>query len=420
MYYNVKAPPRLHTTITLPPSKSISNRALIINALAKGKDCPCNLSDCDDTEVIVRALRNHPEIIDIKAAGTAMRFLTAYLSTKEGKHILTGTERMRHRPIKVLVDALRFLGADIEYEGEEGFPPLCIRGKELHGGALEIPGNISSQYISALIMLGPTLENGLQLRLLGEIISRPYIDLTLHVMHEYGVKAEWSDVDTISIPHQSYTHRPYTIENDWSASSYWYEMVALTDDTDAQITMPGLLDASRQGDAAVKYIFSLLGVRTIFIGKDGQQPSTIQISHYRRPLPRLEYDFVNQPDLAPTLIAMCPVLGIPFRFEGLATLKIKETNRVEAMKTEMRKLGYVLHDVNGSEMIWDGERVEPQPQPVIDTYGDHRMAMAFAPLAIRLGEIRINYPEVVTKSYPRYWDDLRQAGFSIKPIHTKE
>lgn len=420
MQYIVKAPTLLRSTISLPASKSISNRALIIHSLAGGKSRPDNLSDCDDTEVIVRALKDRPHTIDIKASGTAMRFMTAYLSTTEGEHVLTGTERMRHRPIKVLVDTLRFLGADIQYENEEGFPPLRIRGQKLEGGTAEIPGNVSSQYISALLMVAPTLEKGLQLRLIGEIVSRPYIDLTLHVMHEYGVKAEWSDVDTISIPPQHYADRPYTIENDWTASGYWYEMLALTTDAEAKITLPGLKDASRQGDAAVKYIFSLLGVKTVFEEKGSELPTNVHLSRNNRTLPQIDYDFNYQPDLAQTLIAACPVLGIPFHFEGLKSLKIKETDRIKAMKTEMQKLGYVLHDTEDGEMTWDGERCEPQTQPVIETYEDHRMAMAFAPLALRLGEIRINHPEVVSKSYPHYWDDLRQAGFTIEKTDTTD
>ena len=354
-----------------------------------------------------------PEVIDIKAAGTAMRFMSAYLSVTEGEHVITGTERMKHRPIGVLVDALRRLGADIEYVGEQGYPPLRIRGKQLEGGTLEVPGNISSQYISALLMIGPALRNGLELRLTGDIISRPYIDLTLHVMHEFGCKIEWSSVDTISVKPQRYDDREYVVENDWSASSYWYEMLALSKDKENGIVLPGLRDASRQGDSVVRYLYSLLGVKTAFKNGDHGQDTKGALTRHFSALTRMDYDFINQPDLAQTFVVTCCALGIPFHFTGLASLKIKETDRIEALKTEMRKLGYVLRDVNDCELEWDGARCEAEDNPSIDTYEDHRMAMSFAPLAITLGCIRINNPEVVSKSYPNYWDDLRKAGFEI-------
>ena len=377
---------------------------------------PENLSDCDDTEVIIRGLGRQSEIIDIKAAGTAMRFMTAYLSATEGEHTITGTERMKHRPIGILVDALRYLGAEIEYVGEEGYPPLRIRGRQLEGGTLQIAGDVSSQYISALLMIAPILTKGLELKLMGNIISRPYIDLTLHLMHEFGVAAEWSDFDTIRVKPQSYQQRAYTIESDWSAASYWYEILALTDDTQSKVALQGLKDGSRQGDSTVRYIFSLLGIKTSFKEKDVNGMPEALLTRHSRMLNRMDYDFTNQPDLAQTLIAVCPVLGIPFHFTGLGTLKIKETDRIEAMKREMEKLGYILHEEEGTALSWTGERCEPMTQPTIDTYEDHRMAMSFAPLAIKLGEIRINNPEVVSKSYPHYWADLRKAGFKIQQV----
>ena len=377
---------------------------------------PENLSDCDDTEVIIRGLGKQSEIIDIKAAGTAMRFMTAYLSATEGEHTLTGTERMKHRPIGILVDALRYLGAEIEYVGEEGYPPLRIRGRQLEGGTLLIAGDVSSQYISALLMIAPILTKGLELKLTGNIISRPYIDLTLHLMHEFGVAAEWSDFDTIRVKPQPYQQRAYTIESDWSAASYWYEILALTDDTLSKVALQGLKDGSRQGDSTVRYIFSLLGIKTSFKEKDVNGMPEALLTRHSRMLNRMDYDFTNQPDLAQTLIAVCPVLGIPFHFTGLGTLKIKETDRIEAMKREMEKLGYILHEEEGTALSWTGERCEPMTQPTIDTYEDHRMAMSFAPLAIKLGEIRINNPEVVSKSYPHYWADLRKAGFKIQQV----
>lgn len=413
MQYIVKAPNRIKAEINLPASKSISNRVLVIHSLSGGNATLHNLSDCDDTQVMINALRDMPEVIDIKAAGTAMRFMSAYLSVTEGEHVITGTERMKHRPIGVLVDALRRLGADIEYVGEQGYPPLRIRGKQLEGGTLEVPGNISSQYISALLMIGPALRNGLELRLTGDIISRPYIDLTLHVMHEFGCKIEWSSVDTISVKPQRYDDREYVVENDWSASSYWYEMLALSEDKENGIVLPGLRDASRQGDSVVRYLYSLLGVKTAFKNGDHGQDTKVALTRHFSALTRMDYDFINQPDLAQTFVVTCCALGIPFHFTGLASLKIKETDRIEALKTEMRKLGYVLRDVNDCELEWDGERCEAEDNPSIDTYEDHRMAMSFAPLAITLGCIRINNPEVVSKSYPNYWDDLRKAGFEI-------
>lgn len=413
MQYMITPPRHVDTRILLPASKSISNRALIIHALTGGNVMPENLSDCDDTKVIIRALSHRPEVIDIKAAGTAMRFMTAYLSVTEGEHTITGTERMKHRPIGVLVDALRYLGAEIEYAGEKGFPPLRIRGRQLEGGRLEIPGNVSSQYISALLMIAPVLSKGLEMKLTGGIVSRPYIDLTLHLMHQFGVSAEWTDIDSITVKPQPYRQRPYTIENDWTAASYWYEVLALTDELGAKVVLPGMMDGSRQGDSAVRYIFSLLGIKTAFADREADRLTDATLTRHSCMLNRMDYDFTNQPDLAQTLIATCPVLGIPFHFTGLGSLRIKETDRIEAMKTEMEKLGYILHADSGTELSWEGDRCEPAAQLVIDTYEDHRMAMSFAPLAIRLGRIGINHPEVVSKSYPHYWNDLRKAGFHI-------
>jgi 3-phosphoshikimate 1-carboxyvinyltransferase len=418
MQYIINAPERVDCHIQLPASKSISNRALVMNALAGADTYPENLSKCDDTDVMVSALRDMPYEIDIKAAGTAMRFITALLSVGEGEHVITGTERMRHRPISVLVDALRQLGADIEYAGEEGFPPLRIRGKKLSGGKLEVPGNVSSQYISALLMIGPAMKEGLTLRLTGEIISRPYIDLTVCLMREFGADAEWSDPSTIKVKPVKYSPEPFYIENDWSAASYWYEIVALLnkkshDAADNQVIMSGLKDSSRQGDSAVRYIFSMLGVKTTFAEKNALKPTDVTLSAHHRALPRFDFDLVGQPDLAQTVVVTTVLMGIPFRFGGLQTLRIKETDRIAALKTEMRKLGYVLDDSVEGELSWDGTRCEAMPEPVIDTYDDHRMAMAFAPAAIMFPGMRMNNPEVVTKSYPEFWDELRKAGFSI-------
>lgn len=413
MQYKITAPTTLNSNIDLPASKSISNRALIIHALSHGDIMPRNLSDCDDTEVMLKALRDMPEVIDIKAAGTAMRFLTAFLAVEGKEHVITGTERMKHRPIGTLVDALRYLGADIAYEGEEGFPPLRIKGKPLNGGQLEIRGDISSQYISALLMIGPVLRNGLELKMTGNIISRPYIDLTLWMMREFGADADWSEVDTVTVKPKPYTQHDYFIESDWSAASYWYEILALTEDPESTFFLNGLMDGSKQGDSVVRYIFSLLGVKSAFHDKAENVPTTVKLRKVNTRMPRLDYDFVSSPDLAQTVTVACTMLGIPFRFTGLASLKIKETDRIEALKQELLKLGYVLRDENDDTLIWNGERCTPSLEP-IDTYEDHRMAMAFAPAAIKFPGLRINNPCVVSKSYPSFWDSLRSIGFTIE------
>ena len=414
MRYKITAPDSIDATIDLPSSKSISNRALVIHALTGGRQLPDNLSDCDDTEVIIAALRDMPYTIDIKAAGTAMRFMTAYLAvTDSGEHVLTGTERMRHRPIGILVEALRRLGADITYTETEGYPPLLIRGTRLDGGFVEMAGNVSSQFISAMLIAGPAMRKGMELHLTGSIISRPYIDLTLCTMRDFGADAEWTGPDTIHVGAQPYHPTPYFIESDWSAASYWYEIAALGAN-ESQIRLNGLTDGSRQGDSAARYLMSVLGVRTSFASTEMRRPTTVTLRRHPVRLPRLEFDFINQPDLTQTFVVTSALLDIPFRFKGLSTLRIKETDRIEALKREMRKLGYVLQSNADNDLIWDGTRCQADTHPVIDTYEDHRMALAFAPAAIRFPGLRIDHPTVVTKSYPKYWDHLRSAGFTIE------
>ena len=408
MQIKVTAPAKIHTTIQLPSSKSISNRALIINALGNGTHHPENLSDCDDTRVMIRALNDDKETIDIMAAGTAMRFLTAYLSVTPGARIITGTERMQQRPIQVLVNALRELGADIEYVANDGFPPLRITGRELRKDTISLPGNVSSQYISALLMIAPVLTNGLTIRLTGDFISRPFFFLTLQLMNDFGVRAEWTDDHRLKVEPQAYHSTPFYVESDWSAASYWYQIVALS--KEAEVTLPGLFKDSYQGDSQVAGIFRSLGVETIYKDK------TVILKKNGKSVERLDYDFINQPDLAQTFVVTCALLNIPFRFSGLQSLKIKETDRMAALITEMRKLGYILHETDGSVLSWEGERCTTEEHPAIDTYEDHRMAMAFAPTCLALPEILINNPQVVSKSYPRYWEDLRQAGFIIKEV----
>ena len=406
MKLRITSPDSIRATVQLPSSKSISNRALIINALGNGTFRPENLSDCDDTQVMIRALNGQPDdTIDILAAGTAMRFLTAYLSVTPGSRIITGTQRMQQRPIQILVNALRELGASIKYAGKEGFPPLHIQGTTLQHSHITLPGNVSSQYISALLMIGPTLPHGLTLTLTGEIISRPYINLTLRLMNDFGAKAAWTSDYELRVQPQPYQSVPFYVESDWSAASYWYQMAALS--KDAIITLPGLFKDSYQGDSKVADIFRMLGVETIYGDK------TVTLQKNSKMVEKMDYNFINQPDLAQTFVVTCALLDIPFRFSGLQSLKIKETDRMAALVCEMKKLGYVLQESEGSVLSWQGERCEPSGE-AIDTYEDHRMAMAFAPSCLKKPDICINDPHVVTKSYPRYWDDLKAAGFTIK------
>ena len=392
--------------ILLPASKSISNRALIINALGNGTCPPENLSECDDTQVMVRALQAGPdETIDIMAAGTAMRFLTAYLSVTPGKRIITGTQRMQQRPIQVLVNALRELGAEINYTANEGYPPLEITGSSLNKQNISLPGNISSQYISALLMIAPTLAHGLTIQLTGDIISRPYIQLTLQLMKDFGADARWTKDNELRVEPQLYKSIPYYIESDWSAASYWYQIAALA--PEATITLPKLMANSYQGDSKVAELFGWLGVETSY------QEDGVTLTKSTPKVERMEYDFINQPDLAQTFVVTCALLGIPFRFTGLQSLKIKETDRIEALVKEMRKLGFVIKDSENSILSWEGERCTRE-EGAIDTYEDHRMAMAFAPASLKISDLFINNPQVVSKSYPRYWENLQAAGFIIK------
>ena len=406
MKYLIKAPEeRLRASVQLPASKSISNRALILNALSYSPYDIQNLSDCDDTEVMVKALNSDSRDFDIKAAGTAMRFLTAFLSKIVGEWTITGTERMKNRPIKLLVDALNSLGARIEYIEKEGYPPLRIFGSALQGGEISLAGGVSSQYISALLMIAPLMENGLTLHLEGNIISRPYINLTLQLMEQFGVKATWNG-QTIRILPQEYKPIRFTVESDWSATSYWYSIMALS--KNAEIELLGLFKNSLQGDAAGAKLFAQLGVGTTFTDRG------VMLKYNGNVTKKLIYNFVNEPDLAQTFVVTCVLLNIPFRFTGLQSLKIKETDRIEALKTELRKLGYLLTDSNDSILEWNGERCEPEADPIIATYEDHRMAMAFAPAALVLPKgLKVADPEVVTKSYPAYWEDLRKAGFAL-------
>lgn len=407
MNYVIHAPAASwKTSVQLPASKSICNRALILNALSYSPYEIQNLSDCDDTDVMVKALNSNDSHFDVKAAGTAMRFLTAFLSKVVGEWTITGTERMKNRPIRILVDALNAVGAKIEYLEKEGFPPLRIMGSALQGGEISLDGGVSSQYISALLMIAPLMERGLTLHLQGKVISKPYIHLTLQLMKQYGVESEWVG-STIKVAPQSYRPLPYTVESDWSAASYWYEMMALSQQ--AEIELKGLFKESLQGDAAGAKLFAQLGVATDY------KAGGVVLRKNGNVCQKLIYDFVNEPDLAQTFVSTCAFMNIPFRFTGLQSLKIKETDRIEALKSELRKLGYVLTDTNGSILEWNGERCEPEAHPVITTYEDHRMAMAFAPASlVRKEGIEIAHPEVVSKSYPHFWENLESAGFVVE------
>ena len=403
--YLITAPSGLlQDTIQLPASKSISNRALILNALSYSPYEIQNLSVCDDTDVMIDALNSNSNHFDIKAAGTAMRFLTAFLSKVMGEWTITGTERMRNRPIKLLVDALNSVGARIEYIEKEGYPPLRIFGSALQGGEVSLDGSISSQYISALLMIAPLMEKGLTLHLTGEVISRPYIHITLELMKKFGVTSSWKG-NTIQVTPQEYTPTSFSVESDWSAASYWYAISCLSG---CGMELSGLYKNSLQGDSAGANLFEKLGVQTEFteIG--------VRLVPGVNRLERLIYDFVNEPDLAQTFVVTSVLLNTPFRFTGLQSLKIKETDRIAALITELKKIGYILRETEENGLEWNGERCQPEEQPVISTYEDHRMAMAFAPAALVItGGIRIGDPGVVSKSYPLFWEDLRKVGFQI-------
>ena len=403
-------------SIQLPSSKSISNRVLIINALSGNSELPLNVSDCDDTNVMIQWLASKPHTVDIGAAGTAMRFSTALLAVSEGEHVITGSPRMKQRPVAVLVDALRSIGADISYMENEGFPPLRIQGNPaLRGGEITLRGDVSSQYISALLMIGPYLQNGLKLILTGDIISRAYIDMTIDLMTEFGADVEWADDSSIIVKPGRYDKQRYVVEADWSASSYWYEIIALSDEC-TSVFLPNLSPYSLQGDSAVADIFELLGVNTDFL-IDEENNSCVRLSKTGNVVKTFEYDFSNQPDLAQTLAVTCCMMDIPFHLTGLSTLRIKETDRLNALKAELAKLGFDIQVLNDSELLWDGKRRKLSDEQLraiaIDTYDDHRMAMAFAPAALKNGAIIINHPEVVSKSYPNFWNDMQSAGFSI-------
>lgn len=398
---------KIEGRINLPASKSISNRVLIINALSYSPYPVRNLSDSDDTKVLLNALFSNQNKFDIGHAGTAMRFLTAFISKIVGEWEITGSERMKQRPIKILVDALNELGAKIEYTENEGFPPLKIFGSHLKGKTLKLDGSVSSQYISALLMIAPTIENGLNLNLTGEITSRSYIELTLKLMEKFGVRHKWKE-NTIYVPEQKYFPMDFTVEADWSGASYWYEIMALAEN--GEIFLENLLLESLQGDANIAEWFSQIGVESV-----QHEDGVLLKKGDSEPLQKLILDFIENPDIAQTMACLCVAKRIPFYFTGLKTLKIKETNRIAALQNELAKFGAKLIEPKNGELEWDGQ-IDLQinkETPVVKTYHDHRMALAFAPMAMAGMQFEIEDPMVVTKSYPGFWEDLESVGFEV-------
>ncbi len=407
MRYSITAPTSIYTTIQLPASKSISNRLLILNALSKSPYPIENLSDCEDTRVIVDAFENESNIFDMKGSGTAMRFMTALLASTEGEWIIKGNERMHNRPIDPLVKVLRALGAEVTYLEKEGFPPLKLKGRKLKGGEIYLAGNISSQFASALLMVAPSMEKELIIHLENEVISKPYIHLTLGLMQEYGIKFFWEDKE-IRIKPQQYIPKKMKVEGDWTSASYWYSMASLA--KQAEIKLLGLQEKSLQGDCLLVNLFSELGISTEFVN-DGV------VLRKTDALPKkLFHNFVNEPDLAQTFVVLSCLKNIPFIFSGVQSLKIKECNRIKALQDECRKLGYELEADENGLMEWNGNKIIPSTEPIIKTYDDHRMAMAFTPACQCLDHIEIENPEVVNKSYPNFWKDIQSAGFTIKEI----
>lgn len=408
MKYQVSANIKnIAASINLPASKSISNRALIINALSYSPYPILNLSDSDDTKVLEAALFSNSAKFDIGHAGTAMRFLTAFLAKIAGVWEITGSERMQQRPITILVDALNQLGAKIEYLNNEGCPPLKIHGSHLKGQTIELDGSVSSQYISALLLIAPTIENGLTLKLKGNITSKSYIKLTLELMAKFGIQYQWKE-NEIFVSEQTYFARDFTCEADWSGASYWYQIMAMVDS--GEVLLENLLLDSLQGDVNIAAWFEQFGVVSTQ-KKEGvllSKTSTVQPE-------KLELDFIENPDMAQTMACLCVAKEIPFEFSGLKTLKIKETDRIAALQNELAKFGAELTEPEHGELAWDGtfNSELKQENPIIETYHDHRMALAFAPMAIAGLKLQVAEPMVVTKSYPRFWEDLGKVGFEI-------
>ena len=399
---NSKINPR--TDITITGSKSESNRLLLLKALFENLEIQ-NVSNSDDSQYMLKALSTESTTVDIHHAGTAMRFLTAYFATLEGNTtLLTGSQRMQERPIKILVEALRELGADIEYANKEGYPPLKITGKQLLKDEVRMKANVSSQYISALLLMAIKLKNGLELHLEGKITSVPYIKMTLSLLEQIGVETSFEG-QTIKVqPYLEAAPKTLTVESDWSSASYFYSIIALSP-LGTQVSLSTYKKDSLQGDAVLKDIYRQMGVETSF------EASRIILKKTTNTLPPLiDIDLANAPDIAQTIVVSCLGLQIQCRLTGLHTLKIKETDRLEALKNEIYKFGTDLTISNDSLSLLD-------PKPLmsgatVETYNDHRMAMAFAPLAL-LTSFSINEAEVVSKSFPDFWENLSELGFNI-------
>ena len=407
--------PTLKTNLQISGSKSETNRLLVLQALYPNLVLE-NTSSSDDSEVMLNALQNFQlptsnfQLVDVHHAGTAMRFLTAYFAIQEGREVIvTGSPRMKERPITILVDALNQLGAEITYEEKEGFPPLRIRGNKIVKNRVALPANVSSQYISALLLIAPKLENGLELVLEGEITSLPYIKMTLDLLNQIGVKTLFEN-NTIKVTHHPLpiTQQLITVESDWSSASYWYSIVALSE-IGFQVTLSNFKKNSLQGDSALVEIYKNFGVQTVFNDKE------ISLCKVETLIPEtLNLNLNNYPDLAQTIAVTCFGLGISCQLAGLHTLKIKETDRLEALQTELTKLGADI------QVTSEALRLQPaasiKSNIVISTYQDHRMAMAFAPLVLKTTLI-IEEAEVVSKSYPTFWNDLKKVGFEITKVN---
>ncbi len=408
MHYILSKPKKvIEGKITIPSSKSISNRVQIINALSYSFEPIKNLSTCDDSKVMQEILFSNTNVFDVGQAGTSMRFLTAYLAKIIGEWTLTGSERMKERPISTLVDALNSIGAQISYLEKEGYPPLKILGSNITGKEVELDGDISSQYISALLLIAPTLENGLRIKLKGRVVSRSYIEMTLHIMKEFGIQSKFN-ANEIYVANQRYNIIPYTVEGDWSGASYWYAFMALA--PEGKLFLEGLRKNTFQGDSKLIEVFSKLGVKTNFSKKGMSIEQTNTFCN------KLVIDLNEMPDLAQTFAVVAALKNIPFHFKGLETLKIKETNRITALINELAKLGYVLYEPKNGELAWNGETKTVNEPITIETYKDHRMAMAFAPVAMLHSTVKINDPMVVSKSYPNFWEQLKEIGFNIEEV----
>jgi 3-phosphoshikimate 1-carboxyvinyltransferase len=394
----------LSGTITgLPSSKSLSNRALIIEALAGTQSVVSNLSSARDTVLMKALVRRADHEINVIDAGTTMRFLTAYFSLTDQHKVLTGSARMKERPIGLLVDALRSIGATIKYLGQEGFPPIETTGfKKQIADSVTVPGNVSSQYISALMMVAPALPSGLTISLTGKIGSRPYIEMTASLMRHFGHQV-YFEGQTIRIPNGRYSSVPYRVEPDWSGASYWFGFTALAQQAD--LLLPGVEPESRQGDIAVVEIMKHLGVKSDF-GKDGLRLTKSSVAS------SISWDFADCPDLAQTVLPVCAVLGISGTFRGMESLIIKETDRIAALQAELGKIRATLLTTAPGQWTLTPGNFSSMRSLEIETYHDHRMAMGLAPLATMM-DLTIHDPQVTNKSYPTFWDDMRAVGFVV-------